>query len=151
MDEVARLYEMLGDAPREEGVAAPRIDAARVRAIEASAAGPEFGVYTVAARHDASGALAALTLVITRAELPSQGVQALTAVDRPHRGHRLGLLVKVAVHQWLAEAEPGLEDVFTWNAQANDHMIAINEQLGYRISGRSRWWGAGSGRGQSQS
>ncbi|HEX5292564.1 MAG TPA: hypothetical protein VFX25_27150 [Streptosporangiaceae bacterium] len=43
---------------------------------------------------------------------------------RPHRGHRLGLLVKVAMHQWLARAEPGIRDVFTC----------------YRVSGCSRSW-----------
>jgi GNAT superfamily N-acetyltransferase len=140
VDQVARLYEVLGDAPREEGVTAPRVDADRVRAIEASSRGPEFGVYTVAARHEASGTLAAMTQVITEAQLPGQALQALTAVDRPHRGHRLGLLVKVAVHEWLARAEPGVRAVFTWNAQANEHMIAINERLGYRVSGRFRSW-----------
>jgi GNAT superfamily N-acetyltransferase len=140
VDQVARLYEVMGDAPREEGVAAQRIDADRVRAIEASSRGPEFGVYTVAARHDASGTLAAMTLVITQAQLPGQALQALTAVDRPHRGHRLGLLVKVAVHEWLARAEPGVRAVFTFNTQSNEHMIAINERLGYRVSGRFRSW-----------
>jgi GNAT superfamily N-acetyltransferase len=140
LDQVARLYEVMGDAPREESVAAPRVDAGRVRAIEASSRGPDFGVYTVAARHDASGTLAALTQIITHRELPGQALQALTAVDRPHRGHRLGLLVKVAVHQWLARAEPGVRTVFTWNSQTNEHMIAINERLGYRVSGRFRSW-----------
>jgi GNAT superfamily N-acetyltransferase len=140
VDQVARLYEVMGDAPREEGAAAPRVDADRVRAIEISTQGPEFGVYSVAARHDASGTLAALTQVIIQTELPGHALQAMTAVDRPHRGHRLGLLVKVAVHQWLARAEPGLRSVFTWNAQANAHMIAINERLGYQISARFRSW-----------
>jgi GNAT superfamily N-acetyltransferase len=140
IDQVARLYEALGDAPREEGVAAPRVDADRVRAIELTTADPEFGFYSVAARHDASGALAALSQVITNAELPAEALQALTAVDRPHRGHRLGLLVKVAMHQWLARAEPGVRDVFTWNSQTNAHMIAINERLGYQVSGYSRSW-----------
>jgi GNAT superfamily N-acetyltransferase len=141
VDQVARLYEALGDdAPREEGVAAPRMDAARVRAVEASATGPGFRMYTVAARHDESGELAAITQVITEPEVPEQSLQALTVVARPHRGRRLGLLVKVAVHQWLAAAEPGLRAVYTWNAQVNDHMIAINEQLGYQVSGMSRGW-----------
>ena len=140
VDQVARLYEVLGDAPREEGAAAPRVDADRVRAIEISTTGPEFGVYSVAARHDASGTLAALTQVIIQTELPGHALQAMTAVDRPHRGRRLGLLVKVAVHQWLARAEPGVRSVFTWNAEANAHMIAINERLGYQISGRFRSW-----------
>jgi GNAT superfamily N-acetyltransferase len=140
VDQVARLYEVMGDAPREEGTAPQRIDADRLRAIEASSCGPGFGLYTVVARHDASGTLAAVTQVITQAQLPGQALQAMTAVDRPHRGHRLGLLVKVAVHQWLARAEPGLREVFTWNSQTNEHMIAINERLGYRVSGRFRSW-----------
>lgn len=140
IDQVARLYQALGDAPREEGVAAPRFDAGRVRAIELTTADPVFGLYSVAARHDASGALAALSQVITNAEVPAHALQALTAVGRAHRGHRLGLLVKVAMHQWLARAEPGVRDVFTWNAQPNGHMIAINERLGYEVSGCLRSW-----------
>ena len=140
VDQVARLYEVMGDAPREEGVAAQRVDAGRVRAIEASSRGPEFGMYTVAARHDASGTLAAMTEIITQTQLPAQALQALTAVDRPHRGRRLGLLVKVAVHERLARAEPGVRAVFTFNTQTNEHMIAINERLGYRVSGRFRSW-----------
>ena len=37
-----------------------------------------------------------------RPEAPSWGFQELTAVTRPHRGHRLGLLVKAAMLEWLA-------------------------------------------------
>ncbi len=37
---------------------------------------------------------------------------------------------------WLAEVEPQVETVDTWNAESNDHMIAVNEVLGYRILGR---------------
>ena len=33
----------------------------------------------------------------------------------------------------LARAEPKIERISTGNAAANDHMIAINEQLGYRV------------------
>jgi hypothetical protein len=34
---------------------------------------------------------------------------------------------------WLAEAEPQLKFVATGNAADNAHMIAVNEQLGYRV------------------
>jgi hypothetical protein len=37
---------------------------------------------------------------------------------------------------WLAEAEPQLATIDTWNAESNDHMIEVNEQLGYRPMGR---------------
>ena len=58
------------------------------------------------ARHDASGELAALSEVIVEPADPGWGHQAITAVTRKHRGHRLGLLVKVAMMDWLATAEP---------------------------------------------
>jgi hypothetical protein len=56
-------------------------------------------------------------------------------VTRKHRGHRLGLLVKVAMMDWLATAEPRVERIATWNARSNAHMIAVNESLGYTILG----------------
>jgi hypothetical protein len=37
---------------------------------------------------------------------------------------------------WLAEVEPRLRTVDTWNAESNDHMIAVNEMLAYRWMGR---------------
>ena len=64
------------------------------------------------------------------------GYQHDTAVARDHRGHRLGLLVKSAMNLWLAESEPELKTIDTWNAESNDHMIAVNEELGYRWMGR---------------
>ena len=38
--------------------------------------------------------------------------------------------------RWLAEVEPQLETVDTFNAESNDHMVAVNERLGYRVMGR---------------
>ena len=55
---------------------------------------------------------------------------------RAHRGHRLGLLLKLDMLRWLAEAEPQVEQIDTWNAESNDHMIGVNEALGYRVMGR---------------
>jgi hypothetical protein len=68
---------------------------------------------------------------------PDWGFQQLTAVVRAHRGHRLGLLVKVAMMDWLAKAEPAIEHIVTGNASVNSHMIGINADLGYRPG--SRW------------
>jgi hypothetical protein len=57
-------------------------------------------------------------------------------VLQQHRGHRLGLLLKTGMLLWLAEAEPQLGSVDTWNTETNDFMIRVNEQLGYRVMGR---------------
>jgi RimJ/RimL family protein N-acetyltransferase len=64
----------------------------------------------------------------------------VTAVVPAHRGHRLGLLVKIAMLELLAEREPAIRRIYTGNAGSNAHMIAINEQLGYHISAVHRAW-----------
>ena len=59
---------------------------------------------------------------------------------RPHRGHRLGLLLKLAMLDLLAAREPQLTRLITGNDDGNDHMIAINKQLGFRLLDRWPWW-----------
>ena len=58
-----------------------------------------------------------------------------TVVVRNHRGHRLGLLLKIAMMELLATTEPQLEQIMTWNGQSNDQMIAVNEAMGYTVFG----------------
>ena len=70
------------------------------------------------------------------AETPAWGEQADTSVVRAHRGHRLGLLLKADMLRWLADKEPQLETLDTWNAESNDHMVGVNQRLGYRVMGR---------------
>lgn len=60
------------------------------------------------------------------------GWQENTLVMPDHRGHRLGLALKVEAHRRLVEAAPGLRRVVTWNSHVNPWMISINEKLGYR-------------------
>jgi GNAT superfamily N-acetyltransferase len=89
--------------------------------------------YTMVAIHGATGQTAAFTEIDVAPDVPGWGYQDNTGVARPHRGHRLGLLLKVAMLQWLATAEPEVRKIITWNAAINDHMIAINEQLGFEV------------------
>ena len=55
-----------------------------------------------------------------------------TLVDREHRGHGLGLVLKAHNHRLLAEQSPQTRWLNTWNAETNTHMVAINEQLGFQ-------------------
>jgi GNAT superfamily N-acetyltransferase len=55
-----------------------------------------------------------------------------TLVQREHRGHRLGLSVKVANLRLLQRERPDVVLMDTWNAEVNDHMIGINDRLGFR-------------------
>ncbi|GAA4528500.1 GNAT family N-acetyltransferase [Brachybacterium paraconglomeratum] len=60
------------------------------------------------------------------------GWQENTLVMPEHRGHRLGLALKVATHRQLRERAPQLRSLVTWNSHVNPWMIEINEKLGYR-------------------
>lgn len=54
-----------------------------------------------------------------------------TLVHRDHRGHRLGMAVKVANLEQLATSDPARVRVLTSNAETNRHMVDINERLGF--------------------
>lgn len=137
VDEVAALNGAMADAPREAGQEAQAWDAARVRLDERRVAAMGVRAHVVAARAPGTGDLAALTQVCVDPAMPEWGFQELTAVARPHRGHRLGLLLKLAMLDLLAAREPQVTRIVTGNADGNQHMIAINEQLGFRVL--SRW------------
>ncbi len=133
---VAGLHNAMNDAPREEGWYEDDIwDADRVR--DRDDGRVRFGGnrgYAVAAVHDATGEMAALTRVAVDPAYPAWGYQGITAVTQPHRGRRLGLLTKAVMLEWLMTAEPRLERIETTNAQANSYMIAVNEALGYELA-----------------
>jgi GNAT superfamily N-acetyltransferase len=60
-----------------------------------------------------------------------------TLVLPDHRGHRLGLALKVLLHQQVRALHPGAELIATGNATTNRWMNDVNEQLGYRPVDRS--------------
>ncbi|GGK29397.1 hypothetical protein GCM10010124_22700 [Pilimelia terevasa] len=134
VDDVAYLDgRLLVDAPLGDLAWEPqRLDAARVRANEHRLAAALRRPYNVAARHDATGRLVAWTQILCADNADGHAWQQITIVDPAHRGHGLGLLVKVANLRYARAHEPGLRVVDTFNAAENGHMIAINERMGYR-------------------
>lgn len=74
----------------------------------------------------------------------ARGYQGGTLVDHAHRGHRLGLALKVANLQQLRQYEPQVHTLVTWNAEANTPMISVNDQLGFvpieRLSEFQKRW-----------
>ena len=62
----------------------------------------------------------------------AHGQVGITIVDPAHRGHRLGLALKLATHDLAVATYPDLVTVDTSNAEVNTHMNAVNEALGYR-------------------
>jgi GNAT superfamily N-acetyltransferase len=138
--QVAAVRAALADAPRNAGVEFSAWDADRIRSLERLILERGMTHYTVAARHDASGQLAGITQMIIDPGAPDTGIQQVTAVLPAHRGRRLGLLVKVAMLELLTSAAPNIRYFVTDNAGANEHMIAINAQLGFEVSGVTRSW-----------
>jgi GNAT superfamily N-acetyltransferase len=140
LDQVAAVHAAMADAPRNDGEEPWAWTADRIRQSEQTIVDHELALYSVAARHDATGDFAALTQVCTEADNPDWAFQQITAVLPKHRGHRLGLLVKIAMLDLLAVHQPAVGRIQTSNAGVNAHMIAINEQLGFTIAGGSRDW-----------
>ncbi len=131
------LVAAINDAPTDDlDVEDEVFSAERLAAYEDAARAGGFRLYRLVARHRPTGELAGHTVVAVETARPAVAHQHDTAVARSHRGHRLGLLLKAGMLLWLAEVEPQVETMDTWNTESNHHMIAVNEALGYRILGR---------------
>ena len=70
--------------------------------------------------------------LVLSADDPDEVMQWGTLVRREHRGHRLGMAVKVRGLQELARVAPASKRVQTCNAEQNAHMVGVNEELGFR-------------------
>ncbi|KAA1429194.1 GNAT family N-acetyltransferase [Nocardioides antri] len=137
LDEIAEMASAINDAPTDDlDIEDEVFNADRMKAYEEACEFRRERAYRVVARHVPSGQLAGQTVVVVESERPAYGDQHDTSVVGAHRGHRLGLLLKAEMLRWLAEEEPQLEQVDTYNAESNDHMIGVNEVLGYRVMGR---------------
>lgn len=82
---------------------------------------------------DGRGNLVAFTDIGVWKQDSSVAEQWNTIVDPDHRGHRLGIAVKIANLRRLRQEIPGALRLETWNANENSRMIAINELLGFQI------------------
>lgn len=124
---------LLTDAPRGalDGDP-PRIDADRLHEREDMVMASRWLAYSTGAVHESSGVLVAQTTLGLQKSSRWHAYQSITLVDPAHRGHRLGLLVKLENLRQTRAAEPDLRVIDTWNAASNQHMITINEAMGFR-------------------
>jgi GNAT superfamily N-acetyltransferase len=140
LNDLAAVSAAYADAPRDKGLEAEILGAGQIAEMEQLAAHTGWRLYSAGARHDETGQLAAITQAGIDAEVPGWAFQSLTAVLPGHRGHRLGLLVKLAMLELLAEREPDLRHILTGNADGNVQMLAINASLGFELSSVGRTW-----------
>jgi GNAT superfamily N-acetyltransferase len=116
--------EPAGDIQREEQV----WDATRIEEADALAAAQGKVTLVAVAAHAGSGRLVAFSELALPQDHPHEAWQLPTLVLREHRGHHLGLAVKLANFE------------ITGNAAENAPMIAVNEMLGFEVVANGTFW-----------
>lgn len=134
IDDVAALdSRFFTDAPVGDFVVEPeKVDAERIRRTEQQRVDRGFGRFHGGMVHLATGRLVAWTTLAGADDTPTHVWQNITLVDPQHRGHRLGMVVKLQNLRHAREHRPELVAVDTINASSNTHMLAINEAMGFR-------------------
>jgi GNAT superfamily N-acetyltransferase len=132
LDAVAAAnHAISADAPNGEiDWEAERWDAARVQEGDQRMAAVGTAFHTLA--FSRSGEPAGMTTIYIEDGQPQHGYQFNTVVLAPHRGHRLGLWLKTTNLATVIAAHPALPHLDTWNADENEHMLAINTAMGYQ-------------------
>ncbi|KHE75453.1 acetyltransferase [Kocuria marina] len=87
-----------------------------------------------------TGELVGMTELILAQHRPALALQDETLVVRTHRGHRLGMRLKLANLEQLANVAPEVRTVYSWTHSGNDRMNWVNAQLGFRDAGQSAIW-----------
>ena len=115
-------------------------DAERVRLRDGLAISKGRTPLYAAARHRDSGELVAYTELELPSDHPQAAWQEDTLVHADHRGHRLGMAVKLANLDQLARIAAHVQRIHTWNADENEWMLAINVALGFApVSVEGAW------------
>ena len=128
--------EPSGDDRREEQA----WDAVRIEESDAFMAAQGMARLVAVAQHVESGRLVAFSELALPQDHPGEAWQLSTLVLREHRGHRLGLAVKLANLESLEASFPAVTLVVTGNAEENAPMIAVNEMLGFEVVADGTFW-----------
>lgn len=114
--------------------------AERFAAKEALLLDAPMQLLTAAVVHETSGEVAGFTRLSVPDLMTRPVGQWDTIVLREHRGHRLGMLLKIANLQQLEAQAPGHPSVLTWNAEENRPMLDVNEAVGFVPIGYEGVW-----------
>ena len=142
LDDMALLFtRMSTDAPKAD-LDVPEDVWTRQRLIEyedRAETGPKTSVVSVV-EHRPTARLAGVTELGVPAELDRPVSQNDTIVLKEHRGHRLGMLLKAANIRSLQSTAPGHPSIITFNAEENQHMLEVNEAVGFSAIGYEGAW-----------
>jgi GNAT superfamily N-acetyltransferase len=114
--------------------------AERVRAVDDLwEASPRVALTSIVVE-EATGQVAGFTELDVSSESDRPAEQMDTLVLREHRGHRLGMLLKLANLRELAARFPACDRVETVNAEENRPMLDVNDSLGFAPASFSARW-----------
>lgn len=125
-----------GDEDKEEEM----WDGARIREEDELLEARGVWKLTAVAQHIGTGRLVAYSELLMSPDAPTEAWQLATIVHPEHRGHRLGLAVKLANVEALAEEAPAVRRIVTGNAARNAPMIAVNDMMGFEVVGAGWFW-----------
>lgn len=137
LEPMLHTVEAINDAPLDDlELEDDNFTVDRLRRYDAAQAAQQQRIHRVIARSLLDGSPAGHSVVAVDGRRPHLGEQHDTSVLREHRGHLLGLRLKLEMLEWLRAEEPQLTEVDTWNQESNTHMIAVNDAIGCVVVGR---------------
>ncbi|MEV6928789.1 GNAT family N-acetyltransferase [Dactylosporangium sp. NPDC051485] len=142
LEDLAALdSSFVAEAPMGELEYEPeKVDVGRIREQQRTFAARGSRRYHTGVVHAAGGRLVAWTAMGLSEGVDWHAWQGITLVRPEHRGHRLGIVAKVENLRAMLAAEPAVTTIDTFNAASNEHMIAINEAMGFRFAGNWANW-----------
>lgn len=140
--DMAHLHQRMStDAPSAAiEFAEEQWDESRVRNLDdMNEAGGRVNL-TSAAVHVSSRRLVGYTDIALPEHAGRPATQEDTLVLTEHRGHRLGMLLKIANLEQLMRVSPQTPRVTTFNAEENRPMLDVNEAVGFAPMGYEAAW-----------
>jgi GNAT superfamily N-acetyltransferase len=140
--DAAAFYNIVQTAPREDlDVGDVILDASHVAELDRADAEAGRQRWTIFVR-DVNGRCVGGTEVGFEPWDATLAWQQDTAIDETHRGRGLAKWVKASMLDRIRRERPDIERVRTSNAFSNAPMLAINNQLGFKITeARTEWQG----------
>lgn len=141
LPDLSTMMAGMNDAPSAEGIDDVDWSVERVKISEDTLEPTAQLTYSTLARRVSDGAPAGYTRIyLDKDDHQGWSRQADTTVLGGHRGHRLGLLLKLSNLFWLRDQQPDIDRIVTWNATSNTHMLAINEAMGFELLDEWNEW-----------
>lgn len=133
LDDVVALADVMNDAPMDDlEFNDQAFTTTHITSEEDEIFDRGFTRITLAVKQRGDGRMVGYTQMFINPSFPDLGQQGDTGVHEDARGNRLGKWLKAEVARYLVAEYPEITRIRTGNASSNEHMLAINEAMGFR-------------------